>query len=241
MNNFVSMSLRLAIGIIVFLTVLSISFLVEAADIPSSGVIDVVAVADAHPQVAVVAWRDGVDGLASWYGPGFHSRRTASGTRFDQNEMTAAHKSLPFGTLVRVTNANTGASVIVEITDRGPFLRHRVIDLSMAAAKHIGVSVTPVELDVITPADMAATLGAEYVMLIGTDGTLRRLPRSDVTIMRTYKSYAEAYRAARNADDVAVIASEEGKPQFALVEVSLPMPVMAPQFAALDTITFDAQ
>jgi rare lipoprotein A len=241
MNNSISMSLRLAVGITVFLTVLSVSFLVEAADIPATSVIDVTTPADAHPDVAIVAWRDGVDGLASWYGPGFHARRTASGARFDMHEMTAAHKSLPFGTLVRVTNAQTGASTIVEITDRGPFLRHRVIDLSMAAARAIGVSVTPVELDVITPADMISTLGAEYVMLVGTDGTLRRLPRSSVTIMRTYRSYAEAYRAVRGADDIAVVASEEGRPQYALVEVVMPMPVMAPQFAALDTITFDAQ
>ncbi len=241
MNNIISMSLRFAVGITAFLTVLSVSFLVEAADIPVARVIDASTPIDSHPDMAIVAWRDAVDGLASWYGPGFHSRRTASGRRYDMHEMTAAHKTLPFGTLVRVTNARTGASTIVEITDRGPFLRHRVIDLSMAAAKAIGVSVTPVELDVITPADMLSTLGAEYVLLLGTDGTLRRMPRSGVTIMRTYRSYAEAYQAVRGADDIAVVASDEGKPQYALVEVTTPMPVLTPQFAALDTITFDAQ
>lgn len=74
--------------------------------------------------------------LASWYGPGFHGRRTASGERFNQWAMTAAHKSLPFGTLVRVTHK--GRSVTVRINDRGPFIRGRSLDLSKGAARRIG-------------------------------------------------------------------------------------------------------
>lgn len=74
--------------------------------------------------------------LASWYGPGFHGRKTASGKRFNQHAMTAAHKKLPFGTKVKVTYK--GRSVIVTINDRGPFTKGRSLDLSMAAARKIG-------------------------------------------------------------------------------------------------------
>lgn len=79
-------------------------------------------------------------GQASWYGPGFHGRRTASGERFDTNAMTAAHRSLPFGTRVRVVNKHNGQSVVVRINDRGPYARGRVIDLSHASAQALGIS-----------------------------------------------------------------------------------------------------
>jgi rare lipoprotein A len=91
-------------------------------------------------------------GIASWYGPGFHGRRTANGERYNQNGYTAAHKSLPFGTKVRVTNLRTGKSVMVRINDRGPFIRGRVIDLSAGAARVIGVhssGVAPVQLEIL--------------------------------------------------------------------------------------------
>ncbi len=78
-------------------------------------------------------------GKASWYGPGFHGRRTASGERFNTNDLTAAHKTLPFGTKVRVTNTKTGRSVVVRINDRGPYAHGRVIDLSKASARSIGI------------------------------------------------------------------------------------------------------
>ena len=74
--------------------------------------------------------------LTSWYGPGFHGRKTASGERFNQYAMTAAHRRLPFGTLVRVTYK--GRNVTVRINDRGPFTRGRALDLSKAAAQRIG-------------------------------------------------------------------------------------------------------
>ena len=76
-------------------------------------------------------------GIASWYGGKFHGRKTASGERYDMNKMTAAHKTLPFGTRVRVTNLDTGRKVVVRINDRGPFVRGRVIDLSRAAARKV--------------------------------------------------------------------------------------------------------
>lgn len=79
-------------------------------------------------------------GHASWYGPGFHGRRTANGETFNTNALTAAHRSLPFGTRVRVVNEKTGRSVIVRINDRGPFIRGRVIDLARSAARQIGMA-----------------------------------------------------------------------------------------------------
>jgi len=93
-----------------------------------------------------------VKGWASWYGPGFHGRQTASGERFNQYALTAAHRSLPFGTRVQVTNTRNGRSVIVRINDRGPYSHGRVIDLSRKAAQVIGVfrsGTAPVRVDVL--------------------------------------------------------------------------------------------
>ena len=74
-------------------------------------------------------------GMASWYGPGFHGRQSASGEVFNQNAMTAAHRTLPFGTRVRVTNVHTGQQVVVRINDRGPFSHGRIIDLSAGGCR----------------------------------------------------------------------------------------------------------
>lgn len=81
-------------------------------------------------------------GLASWYGPGFSGHRTANGERFNSGAYTAAHRSLPFGTRLRVTCRRTGRSVVVRINDRGPFVGGRVIDLSQAASRALGMSGT---------------------------------------------------------------------------------------------------
>lgn len=78
-------------------------------------------------------------GVASYYGRRFHGRLTANGERFNMNAMTAAHRTLPFGTRVRVTNPSNGRSVVVRINDRGPFIRGRSIDLSRGAAESIGM------------------------------------------------------------------------------------------------------
>ncbi len=91
-------------------------------------------------------------GMASWYGPGLDGNMSASGEVFNQNALTAAHRTLPFGTRVQVTNLDNGRSVIVRINDRGPFSSGRVIDLSAAAARMIGVmqsGVAPVRLEVL--------------------------------------------------------------------------------------------
>jgi rare lipoprotein A len=86
---------------------------------------------------AKVLWKQ--EGYASWYGPGFHNRRKANGEVFDMDDVTAAHRTLPLNSLARVTNLKTGSSVILRITDRGPFVPDRVIDLSREAAKQIDV------------------------------------------------------------------------------------------------------
>lgn len=78
-------------------------------------------------------------GHASWYGPGFHGKKTASGSRFNRNALTAAHKTLPLNSKAMVTNLETKESVVVTINDRGPHGRGRLIDLSQAAAKAIGI------------------------------------------------------------------------------------------------------
>ena len=81
-------------------------------------------------------------GEASWYGPGFHGRKTANGERFNTYEMTAAHKTLPFGTLLKVTNLENNLFTVVRINDRGPFIKGRIIDLSKASKEAIGMGGT---------------------------------------------------------------------------------------------------
>jgi rare lipoprotein A len=83
-------------------------------------------------------------GLASWYGPGFHGKRTANGEVYDMYALTAAHKELPFGTVVEVRNHDNGRTVRVRINDRGPFVRGRIIDLSRSAAERIDLVRTGV-------------------------------------------------------------------------------------------------
>ncbi len=103
------------------------------------------------------------EGRASWYGPGFAGRRTANGEVFDPSQLTAAHKTLPFGTQVRVTNLNNGRSTLVRINDRGPFKPGRIIDLSRAAAEQIGMigsGTAPVQLELMNTTDSATVLTA---------------------------------------------------------------------------------
>ncbi|SDK88412.1 septal ring lytic transglycosylase RlpA family protein [Pseudomonas indica] len=90
------------------------------------------------------------EGKASYYGSRHHGRRTASGERFDQNALTAAHRTLPFGTRVRVTNLNNNRTVVVRINDRGPYGRGRIIDLSFKAAQQLDMirpGVVPVRVE----------------------------------------------------------------------------------------------
>jgi rare lipoprotein A len=95
----------------------------------------------ARPLPSLDSWAP-QEGMASWYGPSFHGKRTASGEVYDMEKLTAAHRTLPFGTLVRVTNLANDRTVVVRINDRGPFVAGRVIDLSRAAARELDMLVS---------------------------------------------------------------------------------------------------
>jgi rare lipoprotein A len=115
------------------------------ASVPGPSDTDVPAEAPAKPEPAPAAKQPAAPatlpqtGEASWYGAYHHGKRTASGTVFDQTKLTAAHRSLPFGTRLRVTNLSNGRTVEVEVTDRGPYAGNRIIDLSRAAAQALGM------------------------------------------------------------------------------------------------------
>jgi rare lipoprotein A len=103
------------------------------------------------------AWNE--TGIASWYGIPYHGRRAANGEIYDMNQLTAAHRTLPFGSMVRVTSETNGKSVTVRITDRGPFIDGRIIDLSREAARRIdmlGPGIMQVRLEVDGPAETRA-------------------------------------------------------------------------------------
>jgi rare lipoprotein A len=105
----------------------------------------------AAPNPALSAYTE--EGIASWYGVPFHGRRASNGEIYDMHKLTAAHRTLPFDTVVRVTNQSNGKSTVVRITDRGPFVDNRIIDLSMAAAREIdsiGAGVVPVRLQILS-------------------------------------------------------------------------------------------
>lgn len=80
-----------------------------------------------------------ISGDASYYGPGFDGKKTASGEVFDQDDYTCAHRTFPFGTKLKVTRKSNGKSVVVRVNDRGPYAKHRILDLSVAAAKKLGL------------------------------------------------------------------------------------------------------
>ena len=116
---------------------------------------DVRAVAPVRPLPASKLSEVG-QGAASWYGPGFYGRTTANGERFSNGTLTAAHRTLPFGTKVRVTNLSNGRSVVVRINDRGPFKHHRVIDLAHGAASQLQMmqaGEVPVKLEILAKGD----------------------------------------------------------------------------------------
>ena len=130
--------------------------------------------------VVAVAEPD-MEGLASWYGGKFHGRLTSSGEVFDTNEMTAAHKTLPFGTMVKVTNLENGRSAVVKINDRGPFVEGRIIDLSRAAADEIGMvgeGVARVSLTIVG----FTTAEELYAIQVGAFGLETNADRARATL-----------------------------------------------------------
>ena len=105
------------------------------------------------------------EGTASWYGPGFHGQRTSNGEIYNENDTTAAHRTLPFDTVVRVINLQNGQSVEVRINDRGPYAENRIIDVSRAAAETLGMldsGTAPVRLELVSPGgEIPEDLGRE--------------------------------------------------------------------------------
>src|SRR5215831_10111799 len=112
-------------------------------------------------------------GIASWYGPGFHGKATASGAIYNQNDLTAAHQTLPLGTRVMVTNLDNGRSTELLINDRGPFAKGRIIDLSYAAGESLGMigpGTIPVRLEVIESPQRIRFIRAslDYTLQVGS-------------------------------------------------------------------------
>ncbi|HZU43969.1 MAG TPA: septal ring lytic transglycosylase RlpA family protein [Terriglobales bacterium] len=127
-------------------------------------------------------------GIASWYGPPYHNRRAANGEVYDMNALTAAHRTLPLGTVIRVTNPKTKHSVVVRITDRGPFIEGRMLDLSLAAARKVdvwGPGTATVRIEVLqTPAPIDR--GGRWAVQIGGFGEQRTASQLCDRISRRY-------------------------------------------------------
>jgi rare lipoprotein A len=129
-------------------------------------------------------------GLASWYGPPYHNRKSASGEIFDTHALTAAHKTLPMHSVVRVTNEKANKSVIVRINDRGPFIGDRIIDLSMAAAKEIDVwraGVANVKVEVLS-APSPLDRGGRWCVQIGAFSDEDEASKLKSKLMRKYST-----------------------------------------------------
>ena len=151
-------------------------------------------------------------GIASWYGNKFHGNSTSSGERYDMYAMTAAHKSLPLPSYVRVTNLNNKRSIIVKVNDRGPFHKGRIIDLSFVAATKLGidkVGTAPVEIVIVTPGNshpslksaranesIAVQIGAFSIRSSAENvaAKLARLISTKVTISEVYRKGKRLYR-----------------------------------------------
>jgi peptidoglycan lytic transglycosylase len=130
-------------------------------------------------------------GIASWYGPGFHGKATASGVIYDQNDLTAAHQTLPLGTRVMVTNLETGSSTEVTINDRGPFAKGRIIDLSFAAGKALGMigpGTIPVQVEVIDSPSNIQTIrtSLDYTLQLGSFAQIENAQQLRDKLKSTY-------------------------------------------------------
>ncbi len=162
-------------------------------------------------------------GEASWYGPGFHGQQTANGETYNQNELTAAHRTLPFDTIVRVINIENGKSVTVRINDRGPYARGRIIDLSQEAARRVDMidsGVASVRLVLVSSKVPVRTRGSgsirreEFTIQLGSynnrsdaEAYASKIRRSRVVSANVdnrtvYRVYYGQYRNTRDANRV---------------------------------------
>jgi rare lipoprotein A len=133
--------------------------------------------------------------VASWYGAPFHGRQSSSGEIFDMNRFVAAHRTLPFGSIVRVTNLNNGEHTEVRIIDRGPFVEGRLIDLSLAAAHAIdmtGTGVAPVRLELVSS---PAPLTGAFSVQVGAFQQRKNADRLRADLSRRYPVYLQDYEA----------------------------------------------
>jgi rare lipoprotein A len=137
-------------------------------------------------------------GIASWYGPGFHGKATASGAIYDQHDLTAAHQTLPLGTRVMVTHLETGSSTEVTINDRGPFVKGRIIDLSFAAGKALGMigpGTIPVRVEVIDSGShkiQSIRDSLEYTLQLGSFSQLENAQKLRDRLANAYNDIAIA-------------------------------------------------
>ncbi|HUR37643.1 MAG TPA: septal ring lytic transglycosylase RlpA family protein [Terriglobales bacterium] len=129
-------------------------------------------------------------GVASWYGPPYHNRKAANGQVFDMHALTAAHKTLPLGSVIRVTNISNGKAALMRVTDRGPFIGDRVLDLSMGAAKEIGVyrtGLANVKIEVLdTPKPL--NTGGRWCVQIGAFSDSDEAAKLKSKLIRKYKT-----------------------------------------------------
>jgi rare lipoprotein A len=171
-------------------------------------------------------------GIASWYGPGFHGRRTANGETYNQEELTAAHRSLPFNTLVRVENVHNGKSVVVRINDRGPYVGNRIIDLSHKAARQlamVGTGTADVRLTIINPdpeydrqeylqerftLQVGSFSRPDHANLIASDLAGSRVSEAKVHDRIYYRVYYGLYATRREAEDALMSILKKGHSGF---------------------------
>jgi peptidoglycan lytic transglycosylase len=164
------------------------------------------------------------EGNASWYGVPFHGRHAANGEIYDMYKLTAAHRTLPFESLVRVTNVNNGKSAVVRITDRGPFVENRIIDLSFAAAQQIesvGPGVVPIRLEVISAAG-GGTVDVTAGFFTVQVGAFRERGNAERLRERLSASYSPIYIQTYDSPDgtfyrvrVGKISGEDAARQYA--------------------------
>ena len=170
-------------------------------------------------------------GVASWYGPDFHGKITSNKEVYDMYDLTAAHKSLPFGTYVMVTNLNNGMSVTVRINDRGPFVKGRIIDLSYAAAKAVdmvGSGTAPVRLEILTEISpkrsfqkFSVQVGS-FIRKENASALKRELQRNFVDVYITpFRTMNEVYYRvrirAKNQDSARSLAARLAKAGYAAI------------------------
>ncbi len=204
-------------------------------------------------------------GIASWYGPTFHGRETASGEQYDQHEMTAAHRTLPLPSMVRVTRMDTGASIIVRINDRGPFASNRIIDLSKEAASSLdmirhGTAKVKVEYLPAETRQYVAGLGLDipdYMMADASDAEKADLKLANVASSRLEKhgvphetknagkqlAQAESKRSAERPDvkPALRLADSSYKPEMIKAEELPPVTSQKVQAHAIQTASLDTK